>query len=77
MDDDVRNIGIAYDTALAFFYGGMLGQKSVLNMLMMSYGALAVVVVAYIGWGAPSRSGTRVSREFLHIPSSSLDCAML
>ncbi|QVI98461.1 ammonium transporter [Corynebacterium diphtheriae] len=44
MDDDVRNIGIAYDTALAFFYGGMLGQKSVLNMLMMSYGALAVVV---------------------------------
>ncbi|MEL6050322.1 ammonium transporter [Corynebacterium rouxii] len=37
--------------ALAFFYGGMLGQKSVLNMLMMSYGALAVVAVAYIGWG--------------------------
>ena len=29
--------------ALAFFYGGMTRSKTVLNMMMMSFGALAVV----------------------------------
>ncbi len=37
--------------ALALFYGGMSRQKSVLNMMMMSFGALGVVSVIYILWG--------------------------
>ena len=36
---------------LAFFYGGMSRQKSVLNMMMMSFGAMGVVGVVYILWG--------------------------
>ena len=36
---------------LALFYGGMTRAKSVLNMMMMSFGALAVVGVIYILWG--------------------------
>lgn len=37
--------------ALAFFYGGMSRQKSVLNMMMMSFGVLGVVSVIYVLWG--------------------------
>lgn len=37
--------------ALALFYGGMSRQKSVLNMMMMSFGALGVVSVVYVLWG--------------------------
>jgi Amt family ammonium transporter len=33
---------------LAFFYGGMVRVKSVLNMMMMSFGALAIVFVLWI-----------------------------
>jgi Amt family ammonium transporter len=36
---------------LALFYGGMTRAKSVLNMMMMSFGALGVVGVIYILWG--------------------------
>ncbi|MBB2985265.1 ammonium transporter [Terracoccus luteus] len=36
---------------LALFYGGMTRSKSVLNMMMMSFGAMAVVGVVYILWG--------------------------
>jgi ammonium transporter, Amt family len=36
---------------LALFYGGMTRSKSVLNMMMMSYGALGVVGVVYVLWG--------------------------
>ena len=36
---------------LALFYGGMVRGKSVLNMMMMSFGALAVVGVGYVLWG--------------------------
>ena len=36
---------------LALFYGGMTRSKSVLNMIMMSFGAMAVVGVIYILWG--------------------------
>ncbi len=39
--------------ALAFFYGGgMVRGKSVLNMMMMSFGAMGVVGVVYVLWGA-------------------------
>ncbi len=36
---------------LAFFYGGLSRSKSVLNMMMMSFGALGVVSVIYVLWG--------------------------
>ncbi|WP_114203135.1 ammonium transporter [Janibacter anophelis] len=36
---------------LALFYGGMVRTTSVLNMMMMSYGAMAVVGVVYVLWG--------------------------
>ncbi|MCR8691956.1 ammonium transporter [Rhodococcus pyridinivorans] len=36
---------------LAFFYGGMSRSKSVLNMMMMSFGAMAVIGVIYVLWG--------------------------
>src|SRR6478735_4768867 len=37
--------------ALALFYGGMTRAKSVLNMMMMSYVALAVVGIVFVLWG--------------------------
>ncbi|MCG5433729.1 ammonium transporter [Mycobacterium sp. MYCO198283] len=37
--------------ALAFFYGGLSRGKSVLNMMMMSFGSLGVVSVIYVLWG--------------------------
>src|SRR3954468_2752712 len=37
--------------ALALFYGGMTRAKSVLNMMMMSYVAMAVVGIVYVLWG--------------------------
>lgn len=37
--------------AVALFYGGMSRTKSVLNMMMMSFGAIATVGVVYVLWG--------------------------
>src|SRR4051794_5043463 len=37
--------------ALALFYGGMTRGESVLNMMMMSYVALAVVGLVFVLWG--------------------------
>ncbi len=42
---------------LAFFYGGMSRTKSVLNMMMMSFGALGVVGVAWVLFGANIAGG--------------------
>ncbi len=36
---------------LAFFYGGLSRQKSVLNMMMMSFGSLGLVSIIYVLWG--------------------------
>jgi Amt family ammonium transporter len=36
---------------LALFYGGMTRSKSVLNMMMMSFGAMGVIGVVYVLWG--------------------------
>src|SRR6266566_7122467 len=36
---------------LAFFYGGMVRAKSVLNMLMMNFICIAVVTVAWVVYG--------------------------
>src|SRR4051794_25713845 len=37
--------------ALALFYGGMSRSKSVLNMMMMSFGAMGVIGIVYVLWG--------------------------
>ena len=37
--------------ALALFYGGMTRSKSVLNMMMMSYAAMAIVGIIWVLWG--------------------------
>ena len=37
--------------ALALFYGGMTRSKSVLNMMMLSYVAFAIVGIVYVLWG--------------------------
>ena len=44
---------------LALFYGGMVRAKSVLNMMMMSFGALALISVLWVLYGySLSPSGT-------------------
>src|SRR3954466_16105457 len=37
--------------ALALFYGGMTRARSVLNMMMMSFVAFAVVGITFVLWG--------------------------
>jgi len=37
--------------ALALFYGGMTRSKSVLNMLLLSFTALATVAIVFVLWG--------------------------
>src|SRR6478735_10887797 len=46
--------------ALAFFYGGMTRSKSVLNMMMMSFGAMAIVGPIWVLWGYSETFGTNV-----------------
>jgi Amt family ammonium transporter len=36
---------------VALFYGGIVRAKSVLNMMMMSFGAMATISVAWVLWG--------------------------
>lgn len=44
--------------ALALFYGGMSARRNVLNMMMMSFGALGLVTVIYLLWGWSMSYGT-------------------
>lgn len=44
--------------ALALFYGGMSSRRSVMNIMMMSFGTLGVVSVTYILWGWSMSYGT-------------------
>jgi Amt family ammonium transporter len=46
---------------LALFYGGMVRGKSVLNMMMMSFGAIAVTGVVYVLWGWSMSYGADVA----------------
>ncbi len=43
---------------LALFYGGMVRTKSVLNMMMMSFGALALISVLWVLYGYSMAFGT-------------------
>ncbi|MUM19699.1 ammonium transporter [Mycobacterium sp. CBMA271] len=45
---------------LAFFYGGMVRAKSVLNMMMMCFSAIAVVWVLWVAFGYSMAFGTDV-----------------
>ena len=45
---------------LAFFYGGMVRAKSVLNMMMMSFGAMGIIGVVYVLWGWSMSYGSDV-----------------
>ena len=69
--------------ALALFYGGMSRSKSVLNMMMMSYVAMAIVGIVYVLWGwsmsfgssgsaacSPARSSSSASRTSAGTPTS-------
>ncbi|NHT17265.1 ammonium transporter [Cellulomonas sp. IC4_254] len=49
---------------LAFFYGGMVRGKSVLNMMMMSFISIAVVTVVYVFWGWSMSYGSDVAGIF-------------
>jgi Amt family ammonium transporter len=49
---------------LAFFYGGMVRGKSVLNMMMMSFGAMGVVGLIWVLWGYSGTFGSDVGGFF-------------
>jgi len=49
---------------LAFFYGGMVRAKSVLNMVMMSVSAMGVVTVLWVLYGYSLAFGNDVSNLF-------------
>jgi len=53
---------------LALFYGGMVRAKSVLNMMMMSFGALALVGVLWVLWGYSMAFGDDVGAGLLGDP---------
>ena len=55
---------------LAFFYGGMVRAKSVLNMMMMSFGAMGVVGVLWVLCGYSMAFGDDVGSAWSATPSS-------
>ena len=54
---------------LALFYGGMVRSKSILNMMMMSFGAIGVVGVLWILYGYSMAFGDDVGGGLLGDPS--------
>jgi ammonium transporter, Amt family len=53
---------------LALFYGGMVRAKSVLNMMMMSFGALALISVLWVIYGYSVAFGNDVGGGLLGDP---------
>jgi Amt family ammonium transporter len=53
---------------LALFYGGMVRAKSVLNMMMMSFGALALISVLWVIYGYSISFGNDVGAGLLGDP---------
>ena len=51
VDAHVGVVGVVMTPALALFYGGMSSRRSVMNIMMMSFGSLGVIAVVYILWG--------------------------
>ena len=63
---------------LAFFYGGMVRSKTVLNMMMMSFAALAIVPVLWVLYGysitfSPGGNGLLGGFERLGLDNISVD----
>src|SRR3954452_17995897 len=54
---------------LALFYGGMVRAKSVLNMMMMSFGALALISVLWVLYGYSVAFGNDVGGGLLGSPT--------
>src|SRR5688500_17670626 len=54
---------------LALFYGGMVRAKSVLNMMMMSFGALALISVLWVLYGYSIAFGDDVGLGLLGSPT--------
>jgi Amt family ammonium transporter len=50
--------------ALAFFYGGLVRTKSVLNMMMLSFGTAGVVGIIWVLWGYSMSFGSDVGGLF-------------
>ncbi|MDR1118114.1 MAG: ammonium transporter [Bifidobacteriaceae bacterium] len=50
--------------ALAFFYGGLVRTKSVLNMMMLSFGVAGVIGVVWVLWGYSMSFGSDVAGLF-------------
>jgi ammonium transporter, Amt family len=57
---------------LALFYGGMVRAKSVLNMMMMSFGALALISVLWVLYGYSIAFGDDVGAGLLGDPGQYL-----
>jgi ammonium transporter, Amt family len=57
---------------LALFYGGMVRAKSVLNMMMMSFGALALVSVLWVLYGYSFAFGNDIGYGLLGNPTEYL-----
>lgn len=57
---------------LALFYGGMVRSSSVLNMMMMSFGAMAVVSVLWVLYGYSIAFGDDVGAGLLGDPAQYL-----
>jgi Amt family ammonium transporter len=53
---------------LALFYGGMVRAKSVLNMMMMSFGALALISVLWVLYGYSMAFGDDIGGGLLGSP---------
>jgi ammonium transporter, Amt family len=53
---------------LALFYGGMVRAKSVLNMMMMSFGALALISVLWVLYGYSMAFGNDVGGGLIASP---------
>src|SRR4051794_17295603 len=54
---------------LALFYGGMVRAKSVLNMMMMSFGALALISVLWVLYGYSMAFGNDVGGGLVGSPT--------
>ena len=54
---------------LALFYGGMVRAKSVLNMMMMSFGALALVSILWVLYGYSVAFGNDIGYGLLGDPT--------
>jgi ammonium transporter, Amt family len=62
---------------LALFYGGMVRAKSVLNMMMMSFGALGLISVLWVLYGYSLAFGDDVGGGLLGSPTQFLGLAGL